>query len=138
MQLFDTIHCHSLAPSSSPTVTTANATGPRSLYLEWGLPPPVTHNGVIRSFTIVLLEVDTGLTISYDAVNTSKSISSLHPYYMYQCEVHAFTVRNGPPSEPVYITTLEDGMPARIVCAWGGMLESTALLQCYMKNEMEY
>jgi hypothetical protein len=42
-------------------------------------------------------------------MNTSKTISSLHPNYVYRCEVHIFTVRNGPPSEAVYINTFEDG-----------------------------
>lgn len=98
-----------IAPSSSPTVTAANATSARSLYLEWTLPPPVTHNGVIRSFTIFVHEEDTEMTMTYTTVNTSTTISALHPNYVYQCEVHAFTVGNGPPSDPVYITTFEDG-----------------------------
>ena len=98
-----------VAPSSSPALAGGNATGSRSLHLEWSPPPPDTHNGVIRSYTILLLEQDTGLTTRYEATNTSLSIASLHPFYVYQCQVQAFTVRHGPLSEPVFITTWEEG-----------------------------
>ena len=93
----------------SPVNVSGNASSSTSLHLEWSAPPPDTHNGVIRSYTILLYEEDTGLTLTYKALNTSKTIASLHPYYVYHCQVQAFTVSNGPPSEPVLITTLPDG-----------------------------
>lgn len=108
------------APSVSPVNVSGNASSSTSLHLEWSAPPPDTHNGVIRSYTILLYEEDTGLTLTYKALNTSKTIASLHPYYVYHCQVQAFTVSNGPPSEPVLITTLPDvpsGAPRNVSVA---------------------
>lgn len=99
----------SLAPSSSPTIVAGNATSSSSLWLQWTPPESDTHNGLIRAYTVLLEELDTGLLLTYMVAGKTRSISSLHPYYVYKCSVRAFTVANGPPSEPVFITTFEDG-----------------------------
>lgn len=96
---------------------TANATNSTSIYLEWIPPEEDTHNGIIRSYSILLEEQDTGLTLTYRAEDMARVITFLHPYYVYKCQIQAFTVSNGPASDPVYITTFEDGETVHdIVC----------------------
>ena len=114
-----------IAPSSGPTIVLANATGSTSLYLEWAPPTEESHNGIIRSYSIVLTEEPTGASLTYETEDTSREIESLHPYYRYRCQVHAFTVSRGPPSDPVFIKTLEDG---NVVCQSG--TKSTLLSLC--------
>ncbi len=97
------------APSSGPVLTLVNETSSTSISLEWILPDEETHNGIIRSYRVTLTEEETGRELIYDTEDTFKSISSLHPHYLYICEVQAFTVSYGPPSEPAYIMTMEDG-----------------------------
>ena len=114
MGLHTTLSPHT-APSSSPTIITANATSSTSLRLEWTVPENSTHNGVIRSYTVVLEEQETGLLLTYqEAGGTVREVSSLHPYYVYKCQVQAFTVAHGPLSEPVYITTFEDSKESNL------------------------
>lgn len=96
-------------PSSSPTIVVANATASTSIFLEWVPPKPSTHNGIIRSYSVLLVEEDTGVLLTYEARGTDLVVMSLHPYYVYQCRVQAFTVGKGPHSDPVYVTTSEDG-----------------------------
>lgn len=67
------------------------------------------HNGQIREYHISIEEEETGTLWTLITMELSKIISSLHPYYVYVCAVHAVTVRRGLSSEVVYITTQKDG-----------------------------
>ena len=98
-----------LAPSSSPTAVLANVTDSTSIFLEWIPPPNDTHNGVIRFYSVILTEEPTGELLTYVAFSTFKVIQSLHPHYRYKCQVYASTISRGPPSDPIFFETLEDG-----------------------------
>lgn len=84
----------------------------RSTYVElnWNAPDPSKHNGVIRFYTVLVIEEETGSNTSFTSTSTQITVTSLHPFYTYQISVAAVTVSAGPYSPPVTLQTLEDGM----------------------------
>ena len=54
--------------------------------------------------------MDTNTTNIYNTTYTNITLSSLHPFYSYQCYVAAITVATGPFSDPVNVRTLQAGM----------------------------
>ena len=80
------------------------------IHLSWE--PPLSHhqNGVIQSYTVTVFEVNTNTTheVHQDILNTSITLTGLHPNYEYKLSVAAYTVGLGP-SSFVYVTTLQDG-----------------------------
>ena len=98
------------APTASPQTVSGGTISSTSISLSWFPPATNSQNGVIRRYEVKLVESDTGSIFNYSTTDTSLTISSLHPYYYYQCSVAAYTVGLGPFSDPVIIQTLEDGM----------------------------
>ena len=75
------------------------------------MPPPlIDQNGNIREYMVVITENETGDGLEFTSPTTTLTVSSLHPYYYYQCKVSAYTIDHGPYSEDVTVRTLEDGM----------------------------
>lgn len=102
-------YCVYTAPAAGPIIITANATSPTSILLEWVPPEEEDQNGVIRMYTIHCLEEETSRSVpTFMTHNLSALVTSLHPFYMYSCEIRAFTVESGVPSDPIYVRTLED------------------------------
>ena len=81
-----------------------------SVQLQWEPPPPLYHNGLIRSYTVLCTELETNRTITETSAVTEMTLRDLHPYYTYNCSVAAVTVREGPFSDSIITKTLEDGM----------------------------
>ena len=81
----------------------------RSVHLSWSPPPPEHHNGVIRQFQINVTEVDTGRAYQLTSFGSSRTVSSLHPFYTYQFSVAAYTVAPGPFSVPSVQLMPQDG-----------------------------
>ena len=81
-----------------------------SILVQWD-PPLVEHqNGEIESYIIICIEQNTGRTLRLDTTPiTNVTISELHPFYSYVCNVSAVTVDSGPFSDTINVTTLEDG-----------------------------
>ncbi len=78
-----------------------------SLVLSWQ--PPVTPNGIISHYLISLLETNTGANFSYQAhAHTTLSVGDLHPFYTYMIQIYAVTVKTGPPSYELLVSTFED------------------------------
>ena len=81
-----------------------------SISLSWSPPPYEDTNGDIQYYTLMIVEVDTNTTLppilSY---TTEFTVSNLHPHYIYQCSVAAYTTENGPFSPPVTIQLLQEG-----------------------------
>ena len=99
-----------IAPSGPPQNISGIALTSTKIQLSWE--PPLSHhqNGVIQSYTITVFEVNTNTTheVHQDILNTSITLTGLHPYYEYKLSVAAYTVGLGP-SSFVYVTTLQDG-----------------------------
>ena len=98
-----------LAPSGAPEKVTSGIILPTSFVLHWQPPPFDSQNGIIRHYESVLVELETGTTSNYTTTETTITISSLHPFYMYEYRVAAVTIATGPFSDPVSLQTLPAG-----------------------------
>jgi len=99
-----------LAPSSSPDQITITEVTSTSFLVSWDDPMDEYHNGIIRSYVVNVRETTTGNVDIFTSYTRNQSISSLHPYYNYTCEVAAVTVSTGLYSRPVTVTTKEAGI----------------------------
>ena len=97
------------APSSPPEKVTSGIVTSTSIILVWQPPPLESQNGIIRSYEIVLVETQTVTTSVYSTTETTITISSLHPYYVYEYRVAAVTDATGPYSDPLSVQTLPAG-----------------------------
>ena len=87
---------------------------PTVLNLIWTSPPEAEWNGDRRGFRIVLVEVETNTTQQFtvaDVTATSYRMSSLHPFYNYECRIVAYnSAGRGPFSSTVTARLPEDGI----------------------------
>ena len=97
------------APSAAPQRLTGSAQSDTIIYLTWTSPPAIDVNGVIQYYSILAEETETGRSWSFTHVEPEISIGSLHPYYIYECKVAAFTVALGPYSNTTSVQTNEAG-----------------------------
>ena len=88
--------------------------GSTEISLFWNPPPADAQNGIITRYMISITEVETGRSFSLFSPTTSVNVTSLHPYYTYNCTIAAeTTVGDGPYTRSITIVTLQDG---RLVC----------------------
>lgn len=99
------------APSGSPLNLNARAIDSTTIELVWSEPPLETQNGIIISYVINVSISNTKTSFVVNATAAAPlNITELHPYYGYSFRVAAVTSQGaGPFSEPVTITTPEDG-----------------------------
>ena len=104
--LYVSMHLYfSTVPSAPPQSVAAYATSPTSLFISWSAPLLEHRNGCIRQYRIYVVERDTGTTLTR-LINTFQvTISSLHPYYQYECKAAAITTGEGPSSQTVTTRT---------------------------------
>ena len=87
--------------------------------MSWRLPLFEERNGVIISYTIVLVELQTNTTLIYqrEGNHTELIVEELHPYYEYRCSIVAATqVGAGLFSDTVTVRTAEDGKGNELTC----------------------
>ena len=78
--------------------------------LFWDPPPADEQNGIITQYRINITEVETGRTFSLFSATTSVNVTSLHPYYTYNCAIAAVTsIGAGPYTSVITVVTLQDG-----------------------------
>lgn len=105
----------SSAPSTAPDNVAIDAITSMDLSLSWDPLPAEHQNGMIRSYTIAVLETETGMTLQLSTTTESITLQNLHPYYTYLVEVSAYTIAHGPSSSPLSVTTEQDGSAFYIV-----------------------
>ena len=71
--------------------------------LRWSPPPPIHVNGIIDHYVIRVREVYTGRVFSLLTEDTSILLGPLHPYYVYSCQIAAYTISLGPFSPPISV-----------------------------------
>lgn len=105
------------APTSPPQNVTVKVQSSTAIFISWAAPLMEEQNGIIQLYQIVLYELNTLHTFSYErtAQHNELLITSLHPFYNYSCTVAAQTVKLGPYSPIITVTTEEDGM--YVICA---------------------
>ena len=98
------------APASPPEEVTGYAVNSTHILLSWNPPVEEDQNGLVRSYTISITELQTNIYFTFEeTTQTEIVVGSLHPYYGYECTVSAVTIAPGPYSEPRLITTPQDG-----------------------------
>ena len=78
-----------------------------SISISWS--SPNTANGIIRHYRVSITNAATGMEEAINSVTTHIQIAMLTPFNTYSIKVAAFTVGIGPYSEPINVTTLQDG-----------------------------
>ena len=99
-----------LAPTDYPDSLSTVPVSTTTILLSWSPPPPDDHNGIIREYLINMTELDSGRKWQLTSTTISVTIHSLHPYYLYECTVSAYTMAAGPYSEFIQVRTPEDDM----------------------------
>lgn len=84
--------------------------GSTSVEVVWSEPDSRGHNGVIRSYILLISEVEGETSFNLASTSTQVTVTNLHPFYTYRISVAAITISPGPYSTQVTITTLQDGM----------------------------
>ena len=75
---------------------------------EWSPPPATEVNGFIRYYAVHLTERHSGREWNFFALDTHVNIGSLHPYYLYDFTVAAYTIGLGQFSDVYTVLTDED------------------------------
>lgn len=98
-----------VVPSGVPVNVSAVAVTPRTIQVAWD--PLLTHerNGLVLYYVVMVTVEQTHFTFTLNVTSTSISIPDLHPSYSYSIEVAAVTINVGPFSEPLIVTTPDDG-----------------------------
>ena len=105
------------APTAPPENFTLQVVGSRAILVSWSLPPFEERNGVIISYTIVLVELPTNTTLIYqrEGNHTELIVDELRPSFEYRCSIVAATqVGDSPSSASVTVTTAADGKPNKL------------------------
>ena len=87
-----------VVPTGAPQSLGAVAVSSSSIRITWIPPLEDQQNGVIRSYSINVTEIQTGTIKKFEAYGDEsiKIVNQLHPYYLYECAVAANTVGLGP------------------------------------------
>ena len=80
-----------------------------SISLEWDALPTLLLNGILTAYVVNVTERETGTTFEVNATTTSIVLDSLHPDYVYECRVAAFTIAPGPFSTVFAVQVLMAG-----------------------------
>ena len=99
-----------LEPDAPPRNLNGSAVNSTSLFLSWEIPPSEQQNGIIRQYLVNVSELETGSGIELSTTDTNITVSGLHPFYHYECNVSAVTIGAGPYTLPITIQTLQAGM----------------------------
>ena len=99
----------SIAPSAPPQSVSESVQSSTGVFIQWSPPQTSDTNGIIRSYTVILVNTRTGTVASYSATNTNINITNLSPHTEYRYNVSATTVSAGPFSSSMTFTTPEAG-----------------------------
>ena len=102
-------------PSGPPQEVSGVPLSATSIQIAWQPPLPEERNGVIREYNIKVIDVESGQVLRFrkDGSDTMLTLTSLHPFYTYQCSISAVTIGNGPPAY-VEVITHEQGVTQHI------------------------
>ena len=98
-------------PSAPPIMALTSLITSNGFTISWNPPGYNDQNGVIIYYSVSVVEVETGSIFQYISYTTTLTIQPLHPSYTYQYRIAAYTIGLGPYSDPINITTAEEGKP---------------------------
>lgn len=97
-------------PTGVPLNVSGSAINSTAIVINWKLPAPEDRNGNITGYSLIIEEVDTNVTTTYNTVLTQLIVAFLQPYSDYKCQIAAETsVGTGPYGDAITIRTLPDG-----------------------------
>lgn len=99
-----------LASSLPPVNIVVSAISSTGFMLSWNDPPAEHHNGVIRNYSIIIIELNTDSHIQLMSQTPAQSFNSLHPHYNYSIQIATVTVAVGSYSPEIFVMTLSDGI----------------------------
>ena len=99
-----------IVPTGPPNNVSLIILDPWSIALSWTEPDHELQNGVIRNYSVVVLNSDKETIQSITEVTTNLNISALKPYTIYHVQVAANTVGVGPYSKPLMVQMPESSM----------------------------
>ncbi len=82
--------------------------------MAWTAPIAENQNGYIREYQVRLVEIDTGVLLTYSTTEEGIHIPNLHPFYRYSYSIAAVTIGLGPYSEAAIIQMPEAGKSCNI------------------------
>lgn len=111
-----------VAPTGTPQSVRAASISSTSIIISWQAPLLHLQNGEITSYRISVLELETGLLMSFTTVPTDSIyvVNSLHPFYNYNSSVAAYTNGLGP-TDYYVVQTLPEG-----TCSCSQMVTGTS------------
>ena len=83
-------------PSAPATMLQGRAVNATAVQLSWQPPPMDEQNGIIRTYTVVLRETQTGRTMVYNTTMSQITVGQLMPCMSYNWNVTPYTVGYGP------------------------------------------
>ena len=100
-----------IVPTGAPLNISAVPIGSTSVLLTWEAPRADTQNGIVRSYNISVVELESGeeWSLLSPGSDTYRIVTSLHPFYRYNCTVAAYTIATGPTGSTV-VQTLPEGI----------------------------
>ena len=103
-----------IVPSGPATGLQGSAINSTAIQLSWQPPPSDELNGVLELYTVTLIEIPSGIMMTYNTTSSDITIGSLQPCSSYTWGVIPFTVGYGPVSIMPSVTTLPEvnGMSA--------------------------
>ena len=98
------------APVAAPEQLSLATKTSTSLTLQWNPPPFEDTNGPIQYYVVRLRELDTNTTLaSRNTFTRQITFNQLHPYYVYQATLAAYTVGIGPYTLPITVQLEQEG-----------------------------
>ncbi len=98
-----------VVPTAPPQLVSGVPRSSTLITFTWSPPPPLEVNGLIRYYIVQVTERHTRRSWTFFAVDDIIQIGSLHPYYLYDCSVSAYTIGVGPVSSSITVRTDQSG-----------------------------
>lgn len=117
------IHVHT-APDDAPLGLIARSVTANTIDLSWYPPPVESQNGVITSYRLIIVELETKEKGTLKTSTTKATVENLHPFYTYNISVTAITIDVGPYSLPIMVKTLEDGQSFHLFLLYRRLITS--------------
>lgn len=117
-----------VAPSIAPANVRGFAPDHSSISLEWDAPPVFLLNGILTAYIVNVTERETGNIFVRNTTTPSILLDSLHPHYVYECRVAAYTVEAGPFSTVFAVQVLMAGKENTL----DNLIVELSLLYCHM------
>ena len=99
-----------VVPSKSPTVVSVMAIDPSTLSLSWNPLSSFDANGIVQEYIVNVSTQESLDHYQYISINTSLTLTDLHPYYTYTVYIAAVTIGRGPFSSGNTIRMPQNGM----------------------------